>query len=127
MKGANVLNCHVPVISSWQFKKMIKVGKIIMEWGGWDCTLNPSCIFSLKKAYHTLIGNLTRIDWCVVHKANVRPKAHFVVWLAMLGKLNTLERVKRWKPDIHSLCHFFGATEESIQHLFLECPYSCEL
>ena len=54
------------------------------------------------------------------------PKVEFMVWLALLGKLNTKDRLvkKRMIPSELNQCTFCNRQNEDIDHVLLSCPVS---
>lgn len=46
------------------------------------------------------------------------PKFAFVIWLAMLDRLSTMERVSRWNQGIDTTCVLCKAASETREHLF---------
>lgn len=64
------------------------------------------------------------IGWCSIFKANhASPKAKIVVWLAMLHRMNVLDKVTGWQHDLDSMCKLCNTACETIDHLFVQCPY----
>ena len=63
---------------------------------------------------------------CSVWMKLVPPKVEFFMWLALLGKLNTKERLfqKGIISIDQSLCTFCSACSESLDHVLLQCPFS---
>lgn len=54
-----------------------------------------------------MIGNLVKVDWrgIVMHKSST-PSAAFIAWLALMGRLNTRKRIKKWRDEVDVLCPF---------------------
>ncbi|XP_060178348.1 uncharacterized protein LOC132608330 [Lycium barbarum] len=52
------------------------------------------------------------------------PRWVFVLYLIIQGKLYTRDRLLKWGMINDQTCPICEATEESIQHLFFECPTS---
>ncbi|KAG7536847.1 Reverse transcriptase zinc-binding domain [Arabidopsis suecica] len=59
----------------------------------------------------------------VWHKARI-PKHAFTVWLFILNRNPTLDRLVRWGCDVEKTCLLCGEEEESRDHLFFQCSYS---
>jgi hypothetical protein len=53
------------------------------------------------------------------------PKHSFILWLAVLGKLRTRDRLRFVPPDPN--CMFCRRAEESHGHLFFACEWTCRL
>jgi len=63
---------------------------------------------------------------CSVWMHLAPPKVEFFMWLALLGKLNTKEKLcKRGiLPANQDLCVFCSAQPENLDHVLLNCPFS---
>jgi len=63
---------------------------------------------------------------CTVWMKLVPPKVEFFMWLTLLGKLNTRQRLcdKGTLPKNQSACTFCTLRPESINHVLLTCPHS---
>jgi len=71
---------------------------------------------------HAAVDNLASTVW----KNIAPPKVEFMVWLALLGKLNTREMpVKKnvISPEVNQ-CNFCLSHPETIDHLLLSCSFS---
>ena len=62
----------------------------------------------------------------IVWRSLTPPKSELLLWFLMVGKLNTLDRLKRFniRPDMDSICVLCKQEEESINHLFCYCPFT---
>lgn len=58
------------------------------------------------------------VSWwpMVWHRFNI-PRVSFLMWLVCMGRLQTCDRVKRYKPGIVSTCSLCGLCEETADHL----------
>lgn len=52
------------------------------------------------------------------------PKYSFILWLAILNRLSTGDRMRSWNLGIRTYCIFCGLVEDSRNHLFFECHTS---
>ncbi|XP_039033851.1 uncharacterized protein LOC120169819 [Hibiscus syriacus] len=69
-----------------------------------------------------------KVDWhrLIWFPAHV-PKFSVVSWMVMLDRLTTKDRLRRFGIVTDNLCGLCGASQETRNHLFLECSYSCEV
>ena len=51
----------------------------------------------------------------------------FFVWTAALGKILTMENLRKRRVIILDWCCMCKSSGESVYHLFLHCPLACEL
>lgn len=52
------------------------------------------------------------------------PRFSFITWLAMLKRLPTRDRLRRWGMNTPTSCVLCSNGEESHEHLFFECSFS---
>ncbi|XP_024009588.1 uncharacterized protein LOC112084597 [Eutrema salsugineum] len=52
------------------------------------------------------------------------PKCAFQVWIAILNRLPTGDRILSWNVNFHTSCVFCLHPLESRDHLFFDCPYT---
>ncbi|KAG7588702.1 Reverse transcriptase domain [Arabidopsis suecica] len=55
------------------------------------------------------------------------PRYSFATWQAMLTRLPTRDRLRRWGMNIPASCVLCLSGVESHDHLFFECPFSSEI
>lgn len=59
--------------------------------------------------------------WC----RSLEPKHSFILWLVLLRKLLTLDRLESWGADVvDNRCVLCRVEEETIAHMFFGCVYS---
>lgn len=51
------------------------------------------------------------------------PRCAFIVWLSVQNRLSTGDRMRTWR--IQQACVLCGERDETRDHLFFVCPYSC--
>ena len=85
-------------------------------------------VFSVKSAYSTLCSqenNGPQDIFSSLWLATTVPKALFTAWRILLGRLPTFDNLIRRGMVVNSpLCVFCKETQETTQHLFLECAYA---
>ncbi|GJR79018.1 zinc finger, CCHC-type containing protein [Tanacetum coccineum] len=62
----------------------------------------------------------------VVWFPQCNPRNAFIVWMAILGKLYTQDRIQKWNDGI-LLCPLCCKVNDSHDHLFFKCDYSKEI
>ncbi|XP_070009789.1 uncharacterized protein [Nicotiana sylvestris] len=80
---------------------------------------------SIKSIYHRLRGRFDKVSWrrVICHNTGC-PKWIFVLTMAAHGKLYTRDRLQRWGIQVDQDCVLCKQANETIQHLFFECPYA---
>ncbi|XP_050207875.1 uncharacterized protein LOC126657252 [Mercurialis annua] len=81
--------------------------------------------FSINSCWKHLNPVSRSIPWTSIiwYKDNI-PRYSFITWLALQDKLNTKDKLLRWKVVQNDVCCFCNSETESISHLFFECGYS---
>jgi len=85
-------------------------------------------VFSVKFAYLNMCIQYNGISndvFSLLWEAKAMPKTLFTAWRILLGRLSTFDNlIRRGLIVTSSLCVLCNATEESSQHLFMECVYT---
>ncbi|XP_019085551.1 PREDICTED: uncharacterized protein LOC109126452 [Camelina sativa] len=84
--------------------------------------------FSSKETWEQLRVHNPLVPWSEViwFKEHV-PRYSFIAWLAMLNRLPTRDRLRRWGMNIPATCVLCSNGEEDHNHLFFECSFSSGL
>ena len=82
----------------------------------------------IKQIYYHMKGEQQRPAWtCLMFNNPARPKAYFIMWIMMNQKLATVDRLTQWGIVVDKRCVLCKNTEESIEHLFLQCQFARKL
>ncbi|OWM68682.1 hypothetical protein CDL15_Pgr023647 [Punica granatum] len=86
---------------------------------------DPNSTFPINSAWNSMRRKGTEVHWHKILWFRPRIPNHcFMSWLALHNRLSALDRVKRWKHSIGSLCVLYHMGEESRNHSLLSCTYS---
>lgn len=84
--------------------------------------------FSTQKTWKILRGNKPQCGWAKgVWFSQATPKYSFMVWLATLDRMATMDRVSRWSNRVDTVCVLCKNAPESKNHLFFECSFSSQV
>lgn len=90
--------------------------------------LSNKDVFMTRKAYRLLLGHAPKVTCCNIVLHNLAsPRAIFVLWLALLKRLNTRSRLSKWMQGLDVVCPLYDSGVEMIDHLFVPCTYAAEL
>ena len=64
---------------------------------------------------------------CLMYSNATRSKAYITMWIMMNQKLATVDRLTQWGIVVDKRCVLCKNTEESIEHLFLQCQFARKL
>ncbi|KAJ9536407.1 hypothetical protein OSB04_un000420 [Centaurea solstitialis] len=82
--------------------------------------------FKVGEAWKTLVGDMEDAPWYgICWFKQYIPKYSFCLWLAILNRLPTQDRMLRWAPQSDQLlCSLCERSIDSRDHLFFDCHYS---
>ena len=93
------------------------------------CTKDGKVVnYNTKTVWNDLRQRGNNVIWHdLVWFSNCTPKHSFIVWIAILGRLSTQDRLKKWYPDKNMTCSLCENCFDSLNHLFFECSYSIKV
>lgn len=82
--------------------------------------------YSVKSGYATLhqLENHDWEHWREAWKIEILPKIKVFMWPLLKGKIITVDNLNKKGYEGHSRCAMCQMSEESIQHLFVGCPFA---
>ena len=84
--------------------------------------------FRVSDYYKILVGNtFLGFPWKSIWKQKIPSRVAFFVWTAALGKCLTIDNLRKRKVWILDWCYMCKRNGESIDHLFLHCPFAMDL
>ena len=84
--------------------------------------------FNVSSYYKDLSRrNDTSFPWKSIWKPKVPSQITFFLWVASLGKILTVENLRRRNIVVVNWCYLCKANGESVDHLLLYCSFSREL
>eukprot|EP00253_Pinus_taeda_P014530 PITA_14530 len=93
----------------------------------WDPTGTQ---YTVKAGHQYLYDNTYQPEtwnhWKIVWKAEAPPKVKFFIWLLLKGKTLTTENLRKRGIMGPSRCPNCCRSEETMEHLFIECPVADE-
>ena len=90
--------------------------------------LSPQKGFSVNSFYKRLIAPVdNRYPWKSVWKPLAPSKVNFFMWTASLGKVLTIDNLRKRQLVLLDWCCMCKAAGESINHLFLHCNIASDL
>ncbi|GKU87979.1 hypothetical protein SLEP1_g2300 [Rubroshorea leprosula] len=81
--------------------------------------------FHTGQTWHWLRQKHSGVSWFkLIWFLDSIPKHSFVGWLAILNRLTTKARQKKWTPSIDDTCPSCGSASETCEHMFFKCSFS---
>lgn len=89
---------------------------------------STDCIFSVS-SFFPAMSNSSRATNGVAGIWKIKAPARVIVfgWLALQGKILTLDNLHKWKTVVVNACPMCLADEESVDHLLLKCKLAQRL
>ncbi|XP_056687639.1 uncharacterized protein [Spinacia oleracea] len=109
---------------SWYWRAICQI-KDLMKQHITENQLMAISKYSIKKAYLKLMGPApVQYRTTAVWGRLGQPKHRFIIWLALLGRLNTKDRLMKICVTTDNTCLLCGIAIEDHKHLFSGCPFS---
>nr|KAJ0187106.1 hypothetical protein LSAT_V11C900454800 [Lactuca sativa] len=115
----------IPQLGDFLMPRLIAEKKDEVHWRNHKGTIVP---FAVNQVSSSLIYHESIVKWYhLVWFQNRIPSHCFIHWLAILGRLRTQDRMKKWKDSNGFSCVFCNSQLDSHSHLFFECNYTKEV
>ncbi|XP_050238092.1 uncharacterized protein LOC126687576 [Mercurialis annua] len=90
--------------------------------------LQKNGVFTVNSAWKEMNSNQDRVSWhSIVWFPGQIPRHSFVTWLALLGRLNTKDKLIKWGVINSNVCSLCNQEAEDIEHLFFDCCFSAHI
>jgi hypothetical protein len=83
--------------------------------------------FEVRSFYSAMIQPSHSFPWKSVWKAKVPSRVAFFLWTATLGKILTIDNLRKRRVIIMDWCCMCKTSGESVNHLLLHCPVAGDL
>ena len=84
--------------------------------------------FRVRDYYNILVGNtFLGFPWKSIWKQKIPSRVAFFVWTVALGKCLAIDNLQKRKVWIVDWCFMCKRNGESVDHLFLHCPFDMDL
>jgi hypothetical protein len=85
-------------------------------------------IFEVKSYYKLKVNSeLVNGPWKIIWKSKVLPRVAFFMWTAVLGKILTMDNLRKKNIIVMDWCCICKKSGESIDHLLLHCEVAIEV
>ncbi|XP_060180625.1 uncharacterized protein LOC132610342 [Lycium barbarum] len=111
---------QVPKQASWLVRKIFEARHLINQ-----MPIQPTRKSLIRQIYYQSITARTTVPWkCMMFQNAARPKAVFTIWLQLLGRLLTVERLAKWRIEVEPKCCLCQMHDETREHLFVQCEFT---
>ncbi|XP_062075984.1 uncharacterized protein LOC133780125 [Humulus lupulus] len=109
--------------SSWYWKQIVKVKEKYKELN--LTHLRPNGVYRIAEGYKALVLTHQKVSWHrEVWNRTIIPKHRFILWLAVLDRLQLKDRLFRFNITTDYLCLLCGSNRETREHVFFYCHLS---
>lgn len=127
VKNNNIWHMQCPKQAVWLIQKIFTMRKFQHLFPDWKAFIHQNS-FSIKKAYYVLRGNHAKVPWKSIICDNISPpKATFIAWIALWGKLRTKDLIRSWEVTTDMTCVLCSEQDETLEHLFFACKFSKQI
>ncbi|XP_050222168.1 uncharacterized protein LOC126672261 [Mercurialis annua] len=112
---------------AWDLLKYnIRINPLVDDKINWKGMRNG--IFSVNSAWRNLAAVENQVSWNkVVWYPGMIPRHSFVTWLAIMGRLNTNDKLMRWGVIQSNVCSLCNTHTETIGHLYFDYSFSANI
>ncbi|XP_018488270.1 uncharacterized protein LOC108858918 [Raphanus sativus] len=105
-----------------------KIGEALEDACQWRRAAGFKQEFSTSETWKLIRAVHEKRDWSkCIWFSQATPKYAFMMWLACLNRLSTMDRIARWNRGVDTTCVLCKNALENRDHLFFECSYSLQL
>ncbi|XP_062080849.1 uncharacterized protein LOC133785644 [Humulus lupulus] len=125
IKQGDWWNHVAPIDASWYWKRIVQVkDKLKSVFSHQEFHRFNFTIASLVSKLNIVAG---RWQFAMIWDRFSYPKHRVIIWLALLDRLPTLDRIQRYKPLQSLVCLLCGNAVECHSHLFFSCCVSSKI
>ncbi|XP_049364125.1 uncharacterized protein LOC125828845 [Solanum verrucosum] len=114
--------------ASWVVQKILKAVKHLQEASFTEANMESMEKYNVSRVYLQIRGRMEKVGWRSLAWKNVgSPKWLFILYLAVMGRLATKDRLAKWGIVQIQTCHLCQQENEDHDHLFFKCSYAAEV
>lgn len=88
---------------------------------------NPNGFFSIASGYFSIWDSSNKPPWANAWISGLTPKINIFLWLLLQDKILSLDNLAKKGQIIPNRCSLYKLNLESINHLFIHCPFSSKV
>lgn len=120
LKDTDVMEWQPNTTTSWLLESIVNCRNEVRHLSYWQEVMQRGK-YKTVKMYDNLRGDRENMTLRHILTRNLaRPRAIFITWLTLVGRLNTKDKLMKIGIETDNAC-VFCETQESLEHLFFEC------
>jgi hypothetical protein len=130
------LECNVfRPIHDWELEEMSRFFELLYSQQIRHCGEDKICWMPSKrknfevKSYYKMRVNSESVDgpWKIIWKSKALPRMAFFMWMAVLGKILTMDNLRKKNIIVTEWCCMCKKSGESIDHVLLHCEVASKV
>ncbi|GJY90847.1 RNA-directed DNA polymerase, eukaryota, reverse transcriptase zinc-binding domain protein [Tanacetum coccineum] len=115
---------HYPQLNSIPVPNLVESGYKVV----WENNNGEKVKFSINIMWKDWVQIGVKMAWYkIVWFSQCTPKHSFILWLTILKRLSTQDKIIKWYPGKQVSCPLCEECPDSHEHLFFKCPYSMKI
>ncbi|XP_058726236.1 uncharacterized protein LOC131597562 [Vicia villosa] len=111
---------HMKASCSWMLKKILQCREKVHNTTYWQEAVQNQK-YSTARMYRELRGPQAEVNWKhLMYHNYARPRARFTLWMALLGRFATKDRIGRFGVSTNGKC-CWCTQMETLDHILFEC------
>ena len=129
LKGRSIWQASSSASSSWSWKKILQLKSLARQFVVWKDGIEIWPLakgnFSVADVWKEIRSKREKVTWHKLLWGSIAiPKHTIVVWMAILNRLPTKDRLISWDIDMNGTCCLCQEEPETRDHIFFGCIYS---
>jgi hypothetical protein len=123
--------CFTRSLNDWEVDELASLYSLLYSCnsdGGGDkiCWVhNKKGKFEVRSFYNEIISKASRpFPWKSIWRTKAPPRVAFFVWSAALGKILTLDNLRKKNMVLINRCGMCKRDEETVDHLLIHCEWA---
>ena len=129
LKRRSIWQVPITPNCSWSWRKLLQLRELARQFvvrnNGIEVWKLSSLRYSLAEVWREIRPKSEKVTWSrLLWGSQTIPKHSIVVWMAILNRLPTMDRLISWGIRMNGICCLCQLEHETRDHMFYGCSYS---